>query len=169
MSEKELDSKMDAALAHVDPDRRKFLGILLAGVAAVPLLNSASLAAQDKPASQQGKVFPKVDLKAAGENSAIKDGSTNTIKLNNQNDKTIKYWTQKDDIKAQQIKGGSSDIKGDSRTIKGENSTIKLQSTPIKGANTQIKIDNSQTIKSQAAPIKGESTAIKGETKPTPR
>jgi hypothetical protein len=151
MSEKELAS-LDAALAHVDPDRRKFLGILLAGVAAAPLLTSASLSAEDKSAEKTAKAFPKNQTTAKG-SPAIKDGSANTIKLTNQNDKTIKYWTQKDDIKAQQIKGGNSTIKLDnSRTIKGENQQIKGANTnTIKGANTN-------TIKGQSAPIKGETT-----------
>jgi hypothetical protein len=174
MSEKELASSIDAALAHVDPNRRKFLEILLAGVAAAPLLNSASLTAEDKAAGQQGKVFPKTETSIKGD-TAIKDGSANTIKSTNQTDKTIKYWTQKGDIKSQEIKGENSTIKNDSRTIKGESPAIKYDSNTIKGANSTIKLQStpikgeSPALKLESQPIKGASTAIKGETKPTPK
>lgn len=130
---------MDTALAHVDPDRRKFLGILLAGVAAAPLLTSASLTAENQAH------FPKNELKSQSHMKAqtwtkggtmIKNGSANTIKWDNKNNT--------------QIKGAQ---------IKGENSAIKNGApSTIKGANTQIKL--------QPNAIKGENTAIKGETKP---
>ena len=173
MSEKELTAKMDAALAHVDPDRRKFLGILLAGVAAAPLLRSASLAAEDKPADHKGEVFPKNTTSVKG-NTAIKDGSSNTIKMNDQKTQNIKFWDKTGgDSKAQFLKnnntiklnnggaikdGNSSTIKGADTAIKGETKPPKSETTAIKGANTQIKL--------QPNAIKGENTAIKGETKP---
>jgi ferric-dicitrate binding protein FerR (iron transport regulator) len=151
MSEKELASKMDAALAHVDPDRRKFLGILLAGVAAVPLLNSASLAAEDKPGAQQGKVFPKTETTAKG-NTALKDGSANTIKLNDQKTQNIKYWDKTSgDSKAQFLKNNSTIKLNNASAIKGETKPPKSETTAIKGETTAIK---------------GANTANKGETKP---
>src|SRR5208337_808787 len=117
MDKKEVPSSIDAALAHVDPDRRKFLGILLAGAAALPLLRSSSMAAQDKSADMHVKVFPKNDLKAAGESSAIKDGNSNTIKGES----------------AGTIKDKGSPIKGESPALKID---PKFQSTPIKGASS---------------------------------
>ncbi len=154
MSEKELASRMEAALAHVDPNRRKFLGILLAGVAAAPLLNSASMAAEDKPGGQKAEVFPKNATSAKG-SPAIKDGSANTIKINDQKTQNIKYWDKTSgDSKAQFLKN---------------NSTLKNNGGAIKNNNDSIKLTNATTLKSQSAPIKGETKAIKGETKPTPR
>jgi hypothetical protein len=145
MSEKELASKMDAALAHVDPNRRKFLGILLAGVAAAPLLNSASLAAEDKPGTQKTEVFPKNATSVKG-NTALKNNSA--IK----NDATIK--------------NNNSAIKNTNPgAIKNTNSSIKLTNA----GEHKNSSANPAWIKNQTSPIKGETTAIKGETKPVPK
>jgi hypothetical protein len=159
MSEQELAAKMDAALAHVDPDRRKFLGILLAGVAAAPLLTSASLAAEEKPGAQKAEHFPKNETSVKG-NTAIKDGSANTIKMNDQKTQNIKFWDKTGgDSKAQFLKNNNTIKLNNGGAIKdGNSSTIKGANTAIKGANTQIKL--------QPNAIKGENTAIKGETKP---
>jgi hypothetical protein len=144
MSEIELTAKMDAALAHVDPDRRKFLGILLAGVAAAPLLASASLAAEDKPSGQKAEVFPKNTTSVKG-NTAIKDGSANTIKSNDQKTQNIKFWD----------KTGSksnAQIKGESHAIKGENSTVKQNNGgAIKNNGDTIKLTNAGGIKGNSA------------------
>jgi hypothetical protein len=146
MSEQELAAKMDAALAHVDPDRRKFLGILLAGVAAAPLLTSASLAAEDKAhfpkteASQKAEHFPKNQMKSQSNMKAqtwTKGGSTvNDDKHSN--------------IKAQDVKGGQSN------TLKN-NSTLKNSS----GANTQLKFDGVNNNKANTGTIKSSSGATK--------
>ena len=48
MDTKDLSSSLDAALSHVSPDRRRFLGLLLAGVVAAPLLTSAAFAAEEE-------------------------------------------------------------------------------------------------------------------------
>jgi hypothetical protein len=159
MSDKELAAKMDEALAHVDPDRRKFLGILLAGVAAAPLLRSASLAAEDKPVGQKAEHFPKNETSVKG-NTAIKDGSTNTIKMNDQKTQNTKFWDKTSgDSKAQFLKNNNTIKLNNGGAIKGANTEIKNgNSNTIKGANTQIKL--------QPNAIKGENTAIKGETKP---
>jgi len=61
MSEKELSTSLDAALAHVDPDRRRFLGMLLAGVAAAPLLKSSSLSAETQTHFPKGGTRLKSD------------------------------------------------------------------------------------------------------------
>ena len=151
MSEQELAAKMDAALAHVDPDRRKFLGILLAGVAAAPLLNSASLAAENKPAGQKAEVFPK-NATSVKANTSIKDGGANTIKMNDQKTQTGKFWDKTGGASNTQIKGGQ---------IKGANNEIKLDnSRAIKGENQQIKGANTNTIKGQTSPIKGETKPV---------
>jgi hypothetical protein len=44
MNEKGLPPSLDEALANVNPERRRFLGMLLAGAAALPLLTSTELA-----------------------------------------------------------------------------------------------------------------------------
>jgi len=45
MNEKGLPPSLDEALAKVNPERRRLLGMLLAGAAALPLLTSAELVA----------------------------------------------------------------------------------------------------------------------------
>jgi len=154
MSEKELASAIDAALAHVDPDRRKFLGILLAGVAAAPLLTSASLVAQENTGAHKTEVFPKNATTVKG-NTTIKEGKFNTIKSNDQKTQNIKYWDKTSgDSKAQYLKNNS--------TIKLNNANTQLKNTskPPKSETT--------AIKGETRAIKGETTAIKGETKPAP-
>jgi len=49
MNDEKMSSPLDAALAHVGADRRRFLGMLLAGVVSVPLLASEDLAAEGSP------------------------------------------------------------------------------------------------------------------------
>jgi len=44
MNKKDLSPSLDEALANVNPERRRFLGILLAGAVALPLLTSTELA-----------------------------------------------------------------------------------------------------------------------------
>ena len=98
MSEKELAAKMDAALSHVDPDRRKFLGILLAGVAAAPLLRSASLAAEDKAH------FPKTQTQSQ---SHMKSQSNMKAQTWTKGGSTVND-DKRSNIKAQDAKGGQS-------------------------------------------------------------
>jgi hypothetical protein len=44
MNERNTSVSLDEALAKVNPDRRRFLGIMLAGAAAIPLLTASDLA-----------------------------------------------------------------------------------------------------------------------------
>ena len=150
MSEQELATTMEAALAHIDPDRRKFLGILLAGVAAFPLLTSASLTAQEKPGDQtvhQG-------------NPAIKDGSSTTIKMNDQKTQTIKFWNQTGN-KANSTSLKDAQIKGVNPAIKHDPSTIKGDRFATKGVNPAIKLDQSpiKATSSAGQPVKNISGA----------
>jgi len=149
MSDKNKSLPLDAALAHVDSDRRRFLGMLLVGVAAVPLLASEDLNAEDKAH------FPKADEGKFSKTQAAKGGPNNAIKLDDQKTQSIKFFDKTNSGKSQQIKNSNSTIK-DGTAIKGENSAIKLNNgAAIKGGNSTIKLNNG--------------TAIKGETKPAPR
>jgi len=143
MSEQELAAKMNEALAKVNPDRRKFLGILLAGVAVAPLLNTASLAAEDKTGVQQGKVFPKTQTQgkvfpktqtAVKGNTAIKN-SNESIKLTN----------------ASEHKNNSDIWIKSSTGIKNTNSAIKnTNAGAIKNTNESIKLTNANTHKNSS-------------------
>ncbi|MGD0800913.1 MAG: hypothetical protein ABR906_06335 [Terracidiphilus sp.] len=124
MSKNNLPSPLDTALAHVDPDRRKFLGMLLAGAAALPLLASADLSAEEKPGSQKAQAFPK---NAAKSNSTIKSNQAATDKSSNLKAQT---WTKGGaPLKSNQaLKNSSGTIKSNA-AIKQSNSTIKSSST----------------------------------------
>jgi UDP-3-O-[3-hydroxymyristoyl] glucosamine N-acyltransferase len=135
---KELPSKLDAALGQVDPQRRSLLAAMLAGAAVLPLLTTTALAQDVKT---QGKVTP--DAKNAGP-------SSKNSKLKNDT-----Y------IKASTVKSPNSGIKSDS-SIKSDtyvkaDSNIKADqhiksSAAIKGQSTQVKGGANAPIKSNAAP-----------------
>jgi hypothetical protein len=74
-------SPLDAALAHVDPDRRRFLRMLLAGVAAAPLLTSADLIAENK------SNFPKANVAHKTNSQTAHKGANSQLKVNNQQQK----------------------------------------------------------------------------------
>ena len=84
MEEKSLPSTLDAALSHVNPDRRRLLGLLLTGAVVAPLLTSTALAAGvDPPAKSKssGKKITGTPTSSGsnGSNSPVK-GSYNVTK-----------------------------------------------------------------------------------------
>jgi hypothetical protein len=79
MSEKNLPQSLDAALAKVNPERRRFLGMMLAGAAALPLLTSADLTAAAPPKEIKVPVPPPTFSPAAGTYSTTQ---TVTISVN---------------------------------------------------------------------------------------
>ncbi len=144
MSDKELASSLDAALEHVDPDRRKFLGILLAGVAAAPLLTSASLAAEDKAH------FPKTE---AGQKA-----NTGTKSMVMQKGRENETWTKGGaPAQSNQSLKNNSGIKNDA-VIKNNNSAIKSNCGALKN-NSALK--NDAAIKHSNNTIKNSSGATK--------
>jgi hypothetical protein len=137
MSEQELTAKMDTALAQVDPGRRKFLGILLAGAAALPLLSSADLAAEDKPGAQKTQVFPKNAASTKGD-TALKNNSA--------------IW----------IKSNSSATKNNNAAIKLTNAQAhKNNSGATKSNSASIKLTNAQALKNSSGAHKNSSGAQK--------
>jgi hypothetical protein len=137
MDEKRLPSPLDEALAQVDPDRRKFLGMLLAGVAAAPLLTSVALAAGQKKTAEDKQSAQKADTR-------IKSGQE--IKLDHKADTWVKGGQA---IKGESDKshaiGSKSDIKFSDKTSGSKSQTIKSgQASHIKGENTYIKGENQE-------------------------
>ncbi|MGO9775277.1 MAG: hypothetical protein ACLQGT_09840 [Terracidiphilus sp.] len=136
MSDKRLPSSLDEALAHVDPDRRKFLGMLLAGVATVPLLTSAVLNAEDNTH------FPKSELKTQSKAKAQSNAKSQTW--------TKGGVTSNDDkrsnLKAQDVKHNEGGA--------GARSTVKhgpldfSKSAPADGTNGKT-IKNDKAVKHQ--------------------
>ncbi len=150
MNEKNSSSPLDAALAQVDPERRRFLAMLLAGAAALPVLTSASLSAESETH------FPKAEDKSSKTGQSIKDngaGQTveykaNTVKAgpaagvkSSGSKSDIKYWRNEGTLDKNQTVKNSQTIKHSSVSpaIKGENSAIKGETRQIKGANPAIK------------------------------
>jgi hypothetical protein len=116
---------LDAALAHVNPERRRFLGMLLAGVAAAPLLTSATLNAENSAH------FPKGQTKAM---TWTKGGATaNDVKHN----RSGAYSTTKHGP-LDYSKGNASNGRSGSQ-VKGSNTQMKYSGSQVKGANTHIK------------------------------
>ena len=94
MSEKILPALLETALAQVHPDRRRFLGMMLTGAAALPLLTTGVLTAQEKPSEQTIKAPKNQTIKAPG-NQTIKAPNQQTIKTPNaQKNGAIKFWDQ---------------------------------------------------------------------------
>ena len=147
MDKKRLPPSLDAALSQVNPERRRLLGMMLAGAAALPLLTSTPLAAEDKPADKStdksaikhGPLDYKEDPKALKSDLYVK-GQPSQIKSNT-NSKTM-TWT----------KGGVT--ANDSTQIKAD--TRVKTSAPIKSA-IELKTQ-SAPIKSGAAPVKTNNT-----------
>ncbi len=75
LKENELTSPLDAALTHVNPNRRRFLGLLLAGVAAAPLLTSVSLSADGQPTDQKAASKGGAPVKNAAAQKQLKAAS----------------------------------------------------------------------------------------------
>jgi hypothetical protein len=145
-------SPLDAALAHVDPDRRKFLRMLLAGVAAAPLLTSADLIAENK------SNFPKANVTHKTNSQALKSSQAAMHKGANSQ---LKYG-------ANQHKGANSQLKLNNQQFNGANSQGKFDAAH-KGANSQLKLNNQQfrnnsTIKNSSGGIRSNTGAYKENT-----
>jgi hypothetical protein len=74
MQKMSLNSPLDAALKQVDPDRRQFLGMLLAGVAALPLLSSSELSAEGG-SDQKNATSNKTGSPQKGSNHNLKNST----------------------------------------------------------------------------------------------
>jgi len=150
MEKKQVPPSLDEALAQVDPERRRLLGMLLAGAAALPLISTTSLAqdkTKDKSAIKHGPLDDKASSTQIKSNSNIKADSQiksdNNIKYSPQ---TIKLTNadKSSSIKSDYVKGGTS------ANIKSSNTAIK--SDYVKGGSS-IKASSTQ-IKSSTAPQK---------------
>ena len=144
-------SPLDAALAHVDPDRRKFLRMLLAGVAAAPLLTSADLIAENK------SNFPKANVTHKANSQALKSSQAAMHKGANSQGKFDAAH-----------KGANSQLKTNNQQFNGANSQGKFDAAH-KGANSQLKLNNQQfrnnsTIKNSSGGIRSNTGAYKENT-----
>jgi hypothetical protein len=155
MEKKQLPPSLDEALAKVDPERRRLLGMLLAGAAALPLITTTSLA-QDKTKDKSVIKHGPLDDKA----SSTQIKSDSNIKADSQIKSNSNIKSSPQTIKLTNADKSSS-IKSDTVVWKDSNATIK-------GSNTAIKSDyvkGGSSIKASSSTVKS-STAPKQNTKP---
>ncbi|MGA3033786.1 MAG: hypothetical protein ABSD70_10915 [Terracidiphilus sp.] len=142
MKNKEFPSSLDAALGQIDPERRRLLGILLAGAAALPLLNSTSLSAEQKHDKSADKSTDK---------SAVKHGPLDYDKSSPTAIKSDAQIKSSSNVKAMTWTKGGATANDDAR--------VKT-SAPIKTSNDAIE------LKTQGKAMKSSSAPIKSTTKP---
>ncbi len=157
MHEKELPPPLDAALSQVDTERRRLLGILLAGAAALPLLNSTTLGAQEKTAAQSRNNTRVANVKHGPLDFKTDSG---TIKSNSQikGDRTIKMDSH---IKSKTASKNATWIKGGATA--NDSSQIKAASSQSKTGAT---IKSTATIKSSTGAMKTDNMHIKSNATP---
>jgi hypothetical protein len=152
MQKKNLSPSLDEALAQVNPERRRLLGMLLAGAAALPLISTTSLAQDDKTQYKESSAI-KHDAQGKGVQPDAKNAwptskTGSAIKSNNikYSPQTIKLTNadKSSSIKSDYVKGGSSaNIKSSSTAIKSDyvkgGSSIKASSSQVKSSNAPQK------------------------------
>jgi hypothetical protein len=143
MEKKHIPPALYEALAQINPERRRLLGMMLAGAAALPLLNSTSLAAEQK---QTDKSADKSTDKAA-----VKHGPLDFDKSSPTAIKSDAHIKSNSNIKAMTWTKGGATANDDAR--------VKT-SAPIKSSNEAIE------LKTQGKAIKSSSAPIKSTTKP---
>jgi hypothetical protein len=142
MEKKQIPPALDEALAHVNAERRRLLGMMLAGAAALPLLNSTSLAAEQKPDKSADKSTDK---------AAVKHGPLDYDKSSPTAIKSDAQIKSNSNMKAMTWTKGGATANDDAR--------VKT-SAPIKSSNEAIE------LKTQGKAIKSSSAPIKSTTKP---
>jgi len=113
MKGKSLPSSLEAALKHLDPNRRQFLGMLLAGAAALPLLTSSDLAAQ-VPVEKRPDGARTGNTQLKNSNSQLKNSNS-------------------------QLKNSNSQLKNSNSQLKNSNSQLKNSNPQVKNSNPQVR------------------------------
>jgi hypothetical protein len=124
MTEESLRSSLDAALKHLDPNRRQFLGMLLASAAALPLLTSSDLAVAQttRPYKELGPAHKGSNTQQKCSNPQLKN--SNQIKISNQfkNSNQIKNSNQQHKSSNTQYKDSNPHLKGSNQQLKNSGS-----------------------------------------------
>lgn len=71
MDKKSLHSPLETALENLDPSRRQFLGLLLAGAAALPALTTTVLAAEDTTKASEDRKAKNAQSAAPGQSEKV--------------------------------------------------------------------------------------------------
>ncbi|MGD1106903.1 MAG: hypothetical protein ABR865_07640 [Terracidiphilus sp.] len=143
MNEKSLPAPLDAALEHLDPNRRRFLGMLLAGAAALPLLTSSDLAV-----AQTTSPYKELGPAHKGSNTQLKS-SNQQLKNAGKVDKMSPAYRSSSQLK------NSNQFKSSNQQHKSSNTQFKSSNTAIKSSNTQHKGSNNQPIRKSGSANQG--------------
>jgi hypothetical protein len=155
MNKKSSTSPLDAALAQVDPERRRFLAMLLAGVAAAPLLTSSDLVAQEKQVTDKNATWTKGGVTAGDRAEEIKSsGSKSDIKamrkegpldygqtVKGAQPAEVKSLGSKSDIKYWRKEGTTSNPQVDRSTKNSWPQNVKSSDSNVKTGNPAVKSD----------------------------
>jgi hypothetical protein len=167
MSGNDSSSPLDAALAHVNPERRRFLGMLLTGVAAAPLLTSAVLNAENNAHFPKGQTKAMTWTKGGATANDVKHNRTGAYSTTKHGPLDYSRGKPSNGRSSNQVKGSNTQLKYSGNQIKGSNSQLKYSANQNKGANTQLKYSGNQNkgantqLKYGGNQIKGANSRIK--------
>ncbi len=137
MSEIGSSSKLDAALAQVNSERRRFLKMLLSGVAAAPLLTSAALSFAGQPNKK-----PRTTVKAKGAPKAVKASLRPPQIKSSPSQSASPNSALK--FSPSQNKGSSPAVKFSPSQTKGTSPAVKFSPSQGASSNSAIKFSPSQ-------------------------
>ncbi len=144
MSEIGSSSKLDAALAQVNSERRRFLKMLLSGVAAAPLLTSAALSFAGQPNKK-----PRTTVKAKGAPKAVKASLRPPQIKSSPSQSASPNSALK--FSPSQNKGSSPAVKFSPSQGASSNSSLKFSPSQNKGSSPAVKFSPSQGASSNSA------------------
>jgi hypothetical protein len=135
MTEESLRSSLDAALKHLDPNRRQFLGMLLASAAALPLLTSSDLAE-----AQTTRPYKELGPAHKGSNTQLKS-SNQQFRNAGKVDKMSPAYRSSSQLKSSGTadKWSKTQYNSSGTAIKSSNTAIKSSNQQLKGSNQQLK------------------------------
>jgi hypothetical protein len=149
-----MTKKVKAALEHVNQGRRKFLGMLLVGAAAAPILRTTALAATGSQQPHAGNNVKGSNLKANASSQSQKmkypgpSGNTaNQLKANSSGFKANN---------ANQLKANSSGFKANNANqLKANSSGFKANNAnQLKANSSGFKANNANQLKANSSGFK---------------
>jgi hypothetical protein len=155
MTEESLRSSLDAALKHLDPNRRQFLGMLLASAAALPLLTSSDLAEAQttRPYKELGPAHKGSNTQLKSSNQQFRNagkvdkmspayrGSNQQFRNAGKVDKMSPAYRSSSQLKSSGTadKWSKTQYNSSGTAIKSSNTAIKSSNQQLKGSNQQLK------------------------------
>jgi hypothetical protein len=160
---------LDVALENLDPTRRRFLGLMLAGAATLPALTTTAFAAQDADKNVKQTIKPSA---SSDKNSTVKDGvqsaapggprkatlepnakSSDSNTAKNSDSKTVKSSDTIKSSDSKTVKSSDTIKSSDSKTVKGSDSqTVKSPDSTVKSSSPQTQSSPSDKEKPTISP-----------------